>query len=605
MSDLFAGLKADDYDRVYRTRHLITKIWHYLRAGRWTITGAAALAVGSSLLMSAIPIVIARVIDQTQAQAGAGPAAGSGWGWRLGLFVIVAAGSAWAMNWGRQVFTARLVGDVVYRLQCDAANAALDKDTAFYDRHSVGQVLSRVTGDTEGFSAVMTLSLNFLSQLFLVLLLGGLVFAVDLGLGLLVLAMATILLAVALLFRRIARSAAQNTRRVMARVNANVHETMLGIAVAKSFGQEQTVYRDFDKVNRQSYHVYLRQGLLYSVILPVLTLLSGLGAAAVLYAGGRFAILGELSAGDWYFALNALAMLWLPLTQAASFWSLFQQGLAASERVFALIDSPDTVVQTGAEPVGALLGDIELQDLCFSYTAGAPVFNGLSLRIGAGETVAIVGDTGAGKSSLAKLIGRSYEFQQGKLLIDGRDIRSFDLAGYRRQLGIVPQHPFLFTGTVAENIAYARPGADRRAVQDAVDRLGAQLWSRTMSLSLDDRPAGGEHGMSIGQRQLIALARVFLKQSAIVILDEPTASLDPLTEAGIQDAFSRLFVNRTVLVIAHRLSTIRKVDRILVLQHGTLVEEGSFDELLRRGGHFADVYATYYAHQEAEKHETS
>lgn len=596
MSDLFVGLKVDNYDRVYSTRYLIIRIWRYLRAGRWIIIGAAALIVGASLLMSAVPIVIARVLDHVQVGIGSG----DGLGWRASLFVIVAAAVAWAMNWGRQVLTARLVGDVVYRLQCDAADAALAKDATFYDRNSVGQVLSRVTGDTEGFSSVMTLTVNFLSQLFLVALLGGLVFTIDLGLGLIVLTMAPVLLATALLFRRIGRIAAQNTRRVMARVNANVHESMMGIAVAKSFGQEQAVYRDFNKINRLSYDVYLRQGLIYSVILPVLTFLSGLGTAIILYAGGHFAILGDLSVGDWYFTLHALGMLWLPLTQAASFWSLFQQGLAASERVFALIDSPDAIVQTDAEPVHDLRGDIELQDLSFSYDSGIQVFRGISLRINACETVAIVGATGAGKSSLAKLIARSYEFQQGKLLIDGRDIRSFDLAGYRRQLGVVPQYPFLFSGTVAENIAYARPGADRRQVEAAINLLGIDIWSRSMSLSLDDRLTSASHGVSVGQRQLISLARVFLKQSAIVILDEPTASLDPLTEAGIQNALSRLFASRTVLVIAHRLSTIRKVDRILVLQRGTLVEEGRLDELLHRGGHFADLYATYYAHQEAQ-----
>lgn len=596
MSDLFAGLKVDNYDRVYSTRYLIIRIWSYLRARHWVIIGATALIVGVSLLMSAVPIVIARVLDHVQVGIGSG----DGLGWRVSLFVIVAAAVAWAMNWGRQVLTARLVGDVVYRLQRDAADAALAKDATFYDRNSVGQVLSRVTGDTEAFSSVMTLSLNFLSQLFLVTLLGGLVFTIDLGLGLIVLTTAPVLLAAALLFRRIARIAAQNTRRVMAKVNANVHESMMGIAVAKSFGKEKAVYQDFDRVNCLSYNVYLRQGLIYSIILPVLTLLSGLGTAIILYAGGRFTVLGDLSVGDWYFALHALGMLWLPLTQAASFWSLFQQGLAASERVFALIDSAYVIVQTDTEPVDDLRGDIELQDLSFSYDSGVEVLKGLSLRINACETVAIVGATGAGKSSLAKLIARSYEFQQGKLLIDGRDIRSFDLIGYRRQLGIVPQHPFLFRGTVAENIAYAKPGADRRQVENAINLLGIDLWSRSMSLSLDDRLTSGNNGVSMGQRQLISLARVFLKQSAIVILDEPTASLDPLTEAGIQNALSRLFDSRTVLVIAHRLSTIRKVDRILVLQQGTLVEEGSLDELLRREGHFADLYATYYAHQEVQ-----
>ncbi|MBB2911684.1 ABC-type multidrug transport system fused ATPase/permease subunit [Streptosporangium becharense] len=589
MSELFAGLHADEYDRTYGNRRLVARILRYLRERRGAMLGSAALVVGAALLTAAVPVVISRVIDQV--------GGGTGLGLRLSLFVVVAAVLAWVMNWVRQAVTARLVGDVVYRLQCDAADAALAKDVAFYDGNSAGQVMSRVTGDTEGFSSVMTLTLNLLSQVFLVLLLGGVVFWIDVDLGLIILATLPILLGVALAFRRVARTAAAGTRRVMARVNANVHESMLGISVAKSFGREKAVYRDFDEVNRLSYAVYIRQGLIYAVILPVLTMLAGLATAVVLYQGGRFAVLGRLSPGEWYFAIQAFGMLWQPVTQAASFWSLFQQGLAASERVFALIDSEHAIVQHGDEPVTRLDGEIEARGLVFRYGTGATVFDGLDLRIAARETVAIVGHTGGGKSTLAKLIARAYEFQGGELLIDGRDIRSLDLRGYRRRVGVVPQHPFLFAGTLAENIAYGRPGAGHADVERAIERIGHRVWSRSMPLSLHDRLTSGGQGVSVGQRQLIALARMFLQEPDIVLLDEPTASVDPLTERGIQDALFRLFEGRTVLVIAHRLSTIRRADRVLVLREGVIAEDGGFDELLRRGGAFAALYATYYAHQ--------
>ena len=593
-SDLVAGLKADDYDREYSNRYLLARIYHrYLREDRLTMLAAAGLAVCASVLMSAVPIVVAEVINRI----------GDGGGtlsWELSAVVLASAVLAWGCNWGRHLLSAKLVGGVVYRLQRDSAEAALDKDVAFYDREPVGAVLSRVTGDTEGFSQVMALTLNFLSQLFLVGLLLGLVFWIDVGLGLIVLGLAPVLVGTALLFRRVARVAAQRTRRVMARVNANIHESMLGIAVAKSFGQERRVYGDFDEVNRLSHQVYVRQGLIYSVILPILTLLSGLGSALLVYTGGRFVVLGDLAPGDWYFGLHALTMLWLPLTQAASFWSLFQQGLASSERVFSLIDSDDAIAQTGVEAVGNLRGEVEFRDVVFAYDTGERVFDGLSLRIAPHETVAVVGHTGAGKSSLVKLLARSYEFQGGHVLIDGRDVRSLDLASFRRQLGIVPQHPYIFSGTLADNIAYAHPDAGRDDVERAIDLLGKDVWDRTMSLSLDDDVRGAGHGLSAGQRQMVAVARVFLKQPAIVILDEPTASVDPLTEAGIHQALSKLFAERTVVVIAHRLSTIRAVDRLVVLDRGRLVEEGGFDELLERGGHFTQVYKAYYAHQRAD-----
>ncbi|WP_208798448.1 ABC transporter ATP-binding protein [Microbispora triticiradicis] len=590
MSDLFAGLSGDTYDRVYGNRRLLGRILRYLRAQRGAMLGSAALVVGSSLLTAAVPVVISRMIDQV--------GDGTGLGVRLSLFVVAAAVLAWGMNWARQALAAWLVGGVVYRLQCEAADAALAKDVAFYDDNSVGKVLSRVTGDTEGFSSVMTLTLNLISQMFLVLLLGGVVFWIDVDLGLIILATLPLLLAAALAFRRLARMAASATRRVMARVNATVHESMLGISVAKSFGRERAVYRDFDEVNRLSYAVYVRQGLIYAVILPVLTLLAGLATAVVVYQGGRFAVLGRLSPGEWYFALQALGMLWQPVTQAASFWSLFQQGLAAAERVFALIDSDHAVVQHGNEPVTRLNGEIEARKLRFGYAAGTAVFHDFDLRIAARETVAVVGHTGGGKSTLAKLIARAYDFQGGELLVDGRDVRSLDLGAYRGRIGVVPQHPFVFAGTLADNIAYGRPGAGHADVERAIERIGHQVWSRSMPMSLHDPLSAGGQGVSVGQRQLIALARMFLREPDIVILDEPTASVDPLTERDIQNALSRLFTGRTVLVIAHRLSTIRRADRILVLHEGRVAEDGGFDELLRRGGRFAGLYATYYAHQE-------
>ncbi|MEU8385394.1 ABC transporter ATP-binding protein [Streptosporangium sp. NPDC048865] len=590
MTDLFAGLHADAYDRVYGNRRLLVRILAYLRAQRGTMLGCAVLVVGSALLTASVPVVIAQLIDEV--------GGGAGLGLWLCLFVVAAAVLAWTMNWARQAVTARLVGDMVYRLQCEAADAALDKDVAFHDDNSVGRVLSRVTGDTEGFGSVMTLTLNLLSQSLLVLLLGGVVFWTDPGLGLIILAALPFLLGTALAFRRIARTAAAATRRVMARVNANVHESMMGIAVAKGFGRERTVYDDFDEVNRLSYRVYVRQGLIYAVILPVLTLLAGLATAVVLYQGGRFAVLGRLSPGEWYFALQALGMLWQPVTQAAAFWSLFQQGLAAAERVFALIDERGSVVRRGREPVPRLAGEIEARGLRFGYGAGAPVFDGLDLRIAPRETVAIVGRTGSGKSTLAKIIARAYDFQGGDLLVDGRDVRALDLTAYRRRVGVVPQHPFVFAGTLAENIAYGRPGAGPADVARAIDRIGHRVWTRSMPMSPHDRLADGGRGVSVGQRQLIAVARMFVREPDIVLLDEPTASVDPLTERGIQDALTRLFAGRTVLVIAHRLSTIRRADRILVLDEGGIAEDGPFDELLRRDGPFAALYATYYAHQE-------
>jgi ABC-type multidrug transport system fused ATPase/permease subunit len=302
--------------------------------------------------------------------------------------------------------------------------------------------------------------------------------------------------------------------------------------------------------------------------------------------------------GEWYLFVQSLAIFFYPITSIASVWSQFQQGLAASERVFALIDDEPLVVQTAQEPVGRLRGEISFDRVTFNYSTGRnAVLREFSLTIPAGETLAIVGHTGAGKSSLVKLIMRFYEFQGGRLLIDGRDIRTLDLSQYRRQLGLVPQAPFLFSGTVAENIRYGRPGAGDDEVAAAARQLGDGSW-------LDDLSAGintdvGERGarLSLGQRQLVALARILLQDPAILLLDEATASIDPFTEAQVQAALATVLRQRTSLVIAHRLSTVRTADRIIVLREGQIIEEGDHEGLLARGGHYAELYMTYFRHQ--------
>ena len=540
-------------------------------------------------MISALPVVIAVTID--------GRFRGHVTDLELGAIVVTLAVIGWAFNWGRQWLTVGLVARIVRRLQIDATDAALAKDAAFFDRHSTGQVLSRVTGDTEGFASVLTLTLNFVSQLFLVILLTGLVFAIEPVLGAVIVAIVPLLVATTLLFRRIARTAAIRTRRVMARITANVHESMAGIGVTKGFGREETTYREFDHLNRLSYQVYLRQGLIYSMILPMLTLLAGLGTVATLYAGGRLSQLGAVTPGEWYFAVSALGALWMPLTQAASFWTLFQQGLAASERVFALIDDRGSTIRSGSEPVAALEGSIELKSLRFGYSMASSVFAGIDLFIPARQVVAIVGETGAGKSTLAKLIARTHEYDGGQLLVDGRDVRSMVLTDYRRQVGVVPQFPYLFAGTVAENIAYGRPAASRSEVVAVVEAIGTALWARVLPFDLDQHIDNSRRGVSVGQRQMIAVARMFLQQPSILVLDEPTASLDPVSERAVQQALAKLMAGRTVLIIAHRLTTVRQADRILVLDGGAIVGDGTYQQLLEGSTRFAELHRDYYARE--------
>lgn len=591
MGFIMDGLDAEGYDRSYPSHELVRRIVSYFRPRLVAMLVVAVMIVAHSLTQAAIPVLISWGVDQLQA----GRIASVGWLLTGGLLSLGALG--WVFNFIRQWQGARVTGDVVRALRLDAFDAVLERDMSFYDEHQSGKIVSRVTSDTDDFANVVNLTMNLLSQILLVGFVTALLFTRSTELALLTVAVAPVVMGAALLFRRVARASTRRAQRSLARVNANLQETMAGISVAKGFRQENAVYDEFRPINRQNYAVTLRQGFIFSGIFPVLFLVAGLATVLLVQAGGSSVLGGGLSAGDWYLFLQAVALFWLPLTSIASFWSQFQQGLAASERVFALIDARPRVIQHDSLPVGRLHGQIEFRDVTFGYEPTSPVLRHFNLTIAAGETVALVGHTGAGKSTLSKLITRFYEFQDGTLLVDGRDVRSLDLAQYRRQIGTVPQDPFLFSGTVADNIRYALPGATDAAVRAAARQVGDGDWLAALPAGLDTDV--GEHGraLSTGQRQLVALARLLIQDPAIVVLDEATASIDPLTEAQIQEGLDTVLAGRTSIVIAHRLSTIEHVDRIVVLDHGRIVEEGSHTALMRAGGRYCEVYNTYFRHQ--------
>ncbi len=590
----FSGLEAEAYDRSYSDRELTLRMAAYFRPHVRRLVIIVLAILTYSAAGAATPLIVARGVD-LMAESGRRELVYllAGALFAIGLLV-------WGANWVRRRLTTRAVADVMLRLREDAFSAAAEHDLSFYDEFASGRIVSRITSDTQDFSQVVVLITDLVGQVLQALILLAVLVSIEPRLTLWLVATLPVLFAVALAFRRMARAVTRRGFRALANVNAIIKEAVTGIAVAKNFRQEHAIYQEFSQVNQQSYSINVLRGLVLAMVFPTLNALGGAGTALLVYVGGLSVAQGVISVGAWYLFLTSLDRFWFPVLNLSAFWSQVQNGLSAAAPVFALIDAEHAVVQTDSRPVPRLRGEITFDKLDFFYKPGEPVLQGFDLHIGAGENLALVGHTGAGKSSIAKLIARFYEFQGGRLLIDDMDIRTFDLRSYRRQLGIVSQTPFLFSGTVAENIRYARPEASDAEIEDLARRIGEGEWLESLPQGLGTEV--GERGvhLSMGQRQLVSLMRVLVQRPAIFILDEATASIDPFTEAQIQQALRLILAETTSVLIAHRLSTVKAADRIIVLDHGRIIEQGDHRSLMAAGGHYADLYNTYFRHQSLE-----
>jgi ATP-binding cassette subfamily B protein len=588
----FSGLDSEGYDRQYQDRELVRRMMVYFKPHRDRLVVIIIFLFLIALASSATPIIVSRGINaMTQDITWVQILLICGAVLAIGIFT-------WTANWLRRRLTVRVVGDTVLNLRTEAFKAAASHDLSFYDEYASGKIVSRITSDTQEFGQMVVLVTDVFSQIAQSIILGIVLVSIDWKLALALFAFLPVVFIAAISFRRLARRATRSGMRAMANVNATIKETVSGIAIAKNFRQEAAIFAEFEHANTQSYQVNLRRGLVLSLVFPTLNALGGVAMAGLVYLGGLSVVNGVIAIGAWFLFLQSLDRFFFPILNLSAFWAQIQAGLSASERAFALIDAEPDVKQIAHNSVPLLKGDVQFSQVEFRYSNNDPVLSGFNLHIHPGETVALVGHTGAGKSTIVKLIARFYEFQGGQISIDGQDIRSFNLEEYRSQLGIVSQAPFLFSGTVAENICYACPSdATKAEIADLAAHIGDGSWLDSLSMGLDTEV--GERGslLSMGQRQLVSLMRVLVQRPAIFILDEATASVDPFTEWQIQQALNMILANTTSILIAHRLSTVKSADRIIVLDSGNIIEEGTHERLLDQSGHYATLYNTYFRHQ--------
>lgn len=596
----FAGLDTEAYDRKYTDRQLTGRMATYFRPYTWSLVAVVILLLVIAISSALSPIIVARGVDLL----------GTDISWQnillLSTAILLAGVVSWGANWGRRRLTARLIGDIILNIRTDAFQASMDHDLSFYDEFSSGRIVSRITSDTQEFGQTVTLVTDLISQIVEVIFLGIVLLTIDVRLSLILFSFLPVIFLVVLGFRKWARIVTRRGMRAMANVNAAIKETVSGIAVAKNFRQEASIFNEFDQANSQSYTVNVQRGFVLAMVFPVLNGLGGIGTAILVYLGGMSVIQGLVTVGVWYLFVQSLDYFFFPVLNLSAFWAQVQAGLSAAERTFGLIDAEPMVVQSAALPSPQLKGEVVFDKLTFQYnTANEPVLEDFDLRIRPGENIALVGHTGAGKSSIARLIARFYEYQRGNIFIDGVDIRTLDLSSYRSQLGIVSQSPFLFSGTIAENICYACAQVDLKTIEEMAYSIGDGEWLESLPQGLDTQ--AGERGsrLSMGQRQIVSLLRVLAQQPAIFILDEATASIDPFTEWQIQQALGMILTGTTSILIAHRLSTVKAADRIIVLEKGSIIEEGGHDYLLNQGGHYASLYNTYFRHQSLDYVEQS
>ena len=472
-------------------------------------------------------------------------------------------------------------------------------DLGFYDKMQTGKIMNRVMDDSNQAGALVTVFSLFMSSLILMVTILSIMFSVNVTLTLWILLGIPITIVLVLIIAIFLRRFARVVRKTRASVNSAIQETVTGVSVIKGFNREEQNKKDFIDLNDKNLKANLKLSYTFSIFFPLIDFLSILLLFTILETGGGEVINGKIGIGDLYLFYAYTLRLFGPVIQLAQQVARIQAGSAATERIFSLLDI-NSKMKTGNKIIEELKGHIKYQNVTFSYNDNEMIFENMNLEIEPNTKIALVGHTGAGKSTFVSLLSRFYELNDGYIYIDGFNVQDLDIDSYRKHIGLVPQEPYLFSGSILENIKFGNINAKDKEIKDIISKTNLNEFINSLpeGLETDVREKGSR--LSRGQRQLLTMARALLADPKILILDEATASVDAYTESLIQKSLEKLFENRTSIIVAHRLSTILMVDRILVFENGKIVGDGTHQELIAKNKTYKSLYETYYSFQGIE-----